>query len=233
MKMFGSNIKTVPDTFSVPRHAVERKYAGHIYFGQWPGNAESLSRIGKIVRYPRQTSRYEVAYDRGRLSRRGTDALACKNQTRTGRRDPVSSLDFLPTFCEFAKTEIPQLRLDGASFLPALEGEQIEREHPLFWVYFNAMNQHRVAMRDGDWKVLARLNGGKLPKFPNITNRQQEAVLGAKLTDIEIYNMAEDVSEANDLAKLKPAFTASMRAKLEAMYHELINNSVVWKTDVN
>ena len=41
---------------------------------------------------------------------------------------PVSSLDFLPTFCRLAGAELPvDLALDGTSFEPLLDGEPLSR----------------------------------------------------------------------------------------------------------
>ena len=73
--------------------------------------------------------------------------------------EPISALDLLPGFCQLAGAAIPDnLQLDGASFVPALEGKSIKRQKPLIWAYYNALNEHRVAMRDGKWKVLAKLD---------------------------------------------------------------------------
>ena len=95
---------------------------------------------------------------------------------------PVSALDFLPTFCELAGKEPPKnVALDGASFLPALEGKKIKRDKPLIWAYYNSLNEHQVAMRDGDWKVLAKLD---LPvKYQNLNDRNISEVRSAKFID--------------------------------------------------
>jgi arylsulfatase A len=145
----------------------------------------------------------------------------------------VSSLDFLPTLCHLANVEIPSsLSLDGTLFLPALEGKPIAREKPLIWAYFNAVNDARVAMRDGSWKVLARLNGGQAPKLENITARTQPLVRDAKLTDFEIYNLAVDIGEENNLGRSQPDLAQRMGDKLEAHYRELVSSSHVWKAAV-
>ena len=61
---------------------------------------------------------------------------------------PVSSLDFLPTFCRLAGTQPPaDLVLDGTDFSPLLDGQPLVRTKPLFWAYYNAINDARVAMR--------------------------------------------------------------------------------------
>jgi len=68
----------------------------------------------------------------------------------------MEALDVLPTFCEVTGVPIPQDRaLDGASFLPIFDGKPISRKQPLYWQYDRALGWAKVAMRDGDWKILA------------------------------------------------------------------------------
>ena len=142
---------------------------------------------------------------------------------------PVSALDLFPTFCALADATVPDgLVLDGANFMPALEGGKIVREKPLIWIYYNAINQTRVAMRHGNWKVLARLDGGKLPKMTNVTSKNRELVREAKLTDVEIYDLAQDIAESRNVAEEDPARTAALKQTLEKQYRELVDGSHVW-----
>lgn len=142
---------------------------------------------------------------------------------------PVSALDLLPTFCALAKAEVPpNLILDGVNFLPVLQGKPLVREKPLVWAYFNALNDARVAMRYGRWKVLAKLNGGKLAKLPNVTVDSANLVRDAKLTDIEVYDLSTDIGESRNVADEDPARTAKLKAALEQQYRELVQASHVW-----
>ena len=142
---------------------------------------------------------------------------------------PVSSLDFLPTFCRLAEAKIPaNLKLDGTDFLPAIDDKPIQRPQPLVWAYYNALNDARVAMRDGNYKVLAKLNGGKLPKMQNITVDSLPMVRDAKLTDVEVYFVSKDSGESENLSLTDAPLAARMGAKLEAAYRELVSTSHVW-----
>ena len=142
---------------------------------------------------------------------------------------PVSSLDLLPTFCEVASAEVSEhLVLDGTSILPLLDNEQLVRPKPLVWCYFNALNEARVAMRHGRWKVLAQLNGGNLPKMQNITNTTAQSVLEAQLTDFEIYDIEEDVRESNNLVNSQDEAIGDLQSLLISSYRELVGNSHVW-----
>ncbi|MEX0321859.1 MAG: sulfatase [Puniceicoccaceae bacterium] len=139
---------------------------------------------------------------------------------------PVSSLDFLPTFCEIAETEPPaDLDLDGTSFLPALKGNPIQRDKPLVWVYYNAINERRVAMRDGDWKVLARLD---LPKLKGMNAENAEMVKAASLSDFQIFKISDDIGESEELSASHPEKLAELKQRLETHYNELVADSHVW-----
>ena len=72
---------------------------------------------------------------------------------------------------------------------------------PLVWAYYNAINDARVAMRYGQWKVLAKLNEGSVKKLTNLTAESLPLVRDAKLTNIEIYDLSVDVSEQNNLSE--------------------------------
>ncbi len=148
---------------------------------------------------------------------------------------PVSSLDFLPTFCRLADAALPNDRkLDGADFLPALDGQPVERDQPLVWAYFNGLNEARVAMRDGRWKVLAKLtdaDGDAVSRFQNITTDTLPVVRDARLTEFEIYDIQSDVGETSNLNESRPKLAASLRSKLETKYRELVSNSHVWNAE--
>ena len=49
-------------------------------------------------------------------------------------------------------------KLDGASLLPLLSGGKIERSTPLYWHFNHAFGGPLVALRSGDWKILATLD---------------------------------------------------------------------------
>ena len=126
---------------------------------------------------------------------------------------PVSSLDFLPTFCQLSGASLPSdLALDGTSI--ATNFTEFERTKPLVWCYYNAINEHRVAMRHGEWKVLAKLNNGKMPKSSDLHTGNAAAAKAAELTDIEIYRISEDIAESKNLAAEHPNLVRRLQAAL-------------------
>lgn len=140
---------------------------------------------------------------------------------------PVSSLDFLPTFCEIAGVQPPaDLELDGTNFLPVFKNEAPIRAKPLLWIYYNALNERRVAKRDGDWKVLAKLD---IKKTVNVTAKNEAEIKAAGLSDFQIFKITDDVSETKDLSATMPEKLAELKQRLKANYTQLLSGSHVWK----
>ena len=143
--------------------------------------------------------------------------------------EPMSSLDLVPTFAALGGAKIPVgLKLDGTNIQPLFAGQPLHRPQPLFWVYYSALNEQRVALRDGPWKLLAKLDGGKLPRLQNVTDRTAGAVRDAKLTDYSLYRVNSDLGEARDVSADEPAQLQALSGKMEMLYRELVRTMHVW-----
>ena len=109
--------------------------------------------------------------------------------------------------------------------MPLFNGNGFEREDPLVWVYYRALNERRAAMRDGDWKVLAKVNG---PKVKAITKDNAEAVKKASLSDFQFFKVTEDINESNELSKAHPEETTELKKRFIEHYEKLVEDSPVW-----
>jgi len=151
---------------------------------------------------------------------------------RPGRTEAtaVSALDLLPTVLELAGVQPAEGRpLDGISLAGLLRDGQVpERVRPLLWAYYNAINECRVAMRHGRWKVLARLNYGNLPRLENLTEKTVDLVRSAELTDVEIYDLQSDPGETLNLAGRGLSEEAGLVQLLQAEYRQLAEDSPAW-----
>lgn len=143
---------------------------------------------------------------------------------------PVITTDFYPTFLELAGLQKPEnYILDGVSIAPLLEGGKTLNRDVLYWhcpayleSYSGMKNESRdtifrtrpvSVIRKGDWKLLQFheewvLDGGR-EKVP-----QNNAV--------ELYNLASDIGEKNNLA-------ATETAKRDELLDELLK----WQQDLN
>lgn len=121
--------------------------------------------------------------------------VAWPEVTRPGSlcETPVIIEDFFPTLLEMAGIEDPELvqTIDGQSFVPLLgkSGARFRSDRPLFWHYPNNWGPSgpgigaSSTIRLGDWKLI-----------------YYHADRG-----FELFNLAEDIGEANDLAAREPA----------------------------
>jgi arylsulfatase A-like enzyme len=109
---------------------------------------------------------------------------------------PVSSPDFLPTLADVAGAAArPGQLLDGISLMPILRGQKGPGDRPLFWHYPHYGNQGGApgaAIREGNWKLI---------EWPEDDR-------------VELYNLADDLSEQTDLAGSQPERAKQLRDKL-------------------
>lgn len=143
--------------------------------------------------------------------------------------EPVCGVDFLPTACALAGIEPPRDRkLDGANFLPVLDGKPVTRSTPLYWHFNHATSDVKVAMRVGDWKVLATLDQNPPKPSNDITDEYERMFKEAEMATFSLYNLRDDIGEKNDLAAKEPAKLAELKMLLQAKYHEVRADSPVW-----
>jgi len=145
--------------------------------------------------------------------------------------EPVSGVDLLPTLCGIAGIDPPTDRvLDGASFLPIFNQQAIRRERPLYWHFLRASSEPKVAMRIGDWKLLAKFDTLPLKPSANILEEEMRALKTAKLAEFELYNLDHDIGETTDLAAQKPEKLKQLVERLRVVYAEVQAESPVWPT---
>ena len=152
-----------------------------------------------------------------------------KTKPGTTSDEPICGVDFLPTMCAVAGLQAPSDRaLDGASWLPVIEGGKVERKTPLYWHFNRATGGPKVAMRVGDWKILAALDRPPPARGNDITDETERDFKEAGLKDFMLFNLGKDISEKNDLAATEPAKLAELKTLLEAKYVEVQNESPMW-----
>lgn len=143
--------------------------------------------------------------------------------------EPICGVDFLPTACALAGIEPPRDRpLDGANFLPILDDKPVARRTPLYWHFNGATSDVKVALRAGDWKILATLDKKPSRRGNDITEEDERLFKEAELATFSLYNLRNDLGEKNDLATSEPAKLAELKALLQAKYHEVRAESPTW-----
>lgn len=122
--------------------------------------------------------------------------------TEAGTRtdEPVTSIDFYPTFLEAAGIEAPEgYSLDGLNLRPLLENPSgsLNRE-ALFWHFPGYPNNPWrttpvSVIRSGNWKLMKFYQSGRL----------------------ELYNLEEDVGETANLSEERPEKRSELHGRLQ------------------
>ena len=115
-------------------------------------------------------------------------------------RTPIIGSDLFSTILGVLDVPPPGDRtIDGTDFMPLFSGKKIEREIPLYWRNHLARGQIRVALRDGDWKILG--NEG--------------------LTDFQLFKIEEDWKEQNELSGKHPDKLKALKKKLIDVHRQV------------
>jgi arylsulfatase A len=143
--------------------------------------------------------------------------------------EPVSGVDLLPTLCALTGLDPPKDRpIDGSDIRPLFDGKPIPRKTPLYWQFHHVQSGPQVAMRDGDWKILA-YTAGDIPKpTADITAASEEHINSAHLKSFELYHIKTDIGETTDLAEKEPARLKAMSEKLTKLYREIQQENPTW-----
>ncbi|MDR1271337.1 MAG: sulfatase [Planctomycetaceae bacterium] len=117
--------------------------------------------------------------------------------------EPVISTDFYPTLLELAGLPLkPEQHLDGVSFAPLLKGENMLQKHDaFFWHYPHYSNQGGFpssAVRMGDYKLIQRLEDGR----------------------VHLFDVTKDQGEQTDLAEKMPEKTKELQKHLFRWYQD-------------
>jgi arylsulfatase A-like enzyme len=118
--------------------------------------------------------------------------------------EPVTSSDLYPTCLAAAGQALrPNQHRDGVNLLSLFRGEDSLGREAIFW-HFPHYNRHPSSVpssviRKGPWKLIETFD----PE------------------GVELYNLAEDLSETTNLAAEHPELVAEIRVQLKAWRHEV------------
>ncbi len=111
---------------------------------------------------------------------------------------PITSLDLFPTSLKMAGLKVKG-ETDGVDLIPYLKGEEAGTPHEsLFWRVGD-----RAALRKGDWKIVRDRQRGQPGPW-------------------ELYNLKEDIGEANNLADEEGEILEDLVEDWEALDKEMI-----------
>jgi arylsulfatase A len=143
--------------------------------------------------------------------------------------EPVNGADWLPTLCAAAGAGLPTngKKIDGADVMPALtQSGEVRRDTPMLWWLWHARGGYEVAMRDGDYKILATMLPQPAPgDFADARAPQSWTIMRfikeAELGRFEMYNVVADIAETTDLATAEPERFESMKRRMIELHAEI------------
>lgn len=112
--------------------------------------------------------------------------------------DRIGYIDVLPTLLAAAGASIPT-SIDGANFLPALQGDRSLPERAWF-SYMHQNEEAHASVHSANWKLIAR--GDFFAEKPD------------SAPTFELYNLIADIVEANDVAAQHPKVVSQLHAQL-------------------
>ena len=115
-------------------------------------------------------------------------------------KDPAQLIDLLPTIIDVSGATYPGQyhgnaisALDGISLRPAFEGKSLQRQDPIF-----IEHENNAFVREGDWKLVGR----------GVAKQK-----GVDASKWELYNVAKDRTETENLATQEPERLQALAAK--------------------
>ena len=130
---------------------------------------------------------------------------------------PVSSLDIVPTAAAAAGVSLPTDRIyDGLNMIPYFAGEQVGPDRTLFWRWAGLGSDGPPGSGDTIWAV----RSGDLKLVTDWYTTGQPPAL---------YDLANDIREAQDLALTRPADVDSLQQLYAQWNTQTI--SAIWRTE--
>ncbi len=108
--------------------------------------------------------------------------------------EPATTADLLSTFCDIASARLPDQPIDGMSLLPLLKDPTATLSRDAIYFHYPHYHHSRPAgaIRARQWKLIEFFDDHTL----------------------ELYNLEDDISEANNLAASRPELIKDLQQKL-------------------
>ena len=131
----------------------------------------------------------------------------------------ASNIDLFPTFAEISGASLPNVKIDGVSILPLIEGDEKENPRTSFVYYYNKNDLEAVT--DGDFKLVFPHKYVTYGTYAPGNNGLPGKLGQAEIVKCELYDLRRDPGERYDVSDLYPEKVQSLHCIAEAMRIEL------------
>jgi len=116
-------------------------------------------------------------------------------------REPTTTADLLPTFCQAAAAKLPDQPIDGSSLVPLLRDPKTPLRRQAIYFHYPHYHHSRPAgaIRAGKWKLIEFFDG----------------------TPPELYNLEDDVGETTNRAAELPELAEQLHGRLAGWRHDV------------
>jgi arylsulfatase A-like enzyme len=126
---------------------------------------------------------------------------------RVDRTSVITAVDLLPTLANIAGASLPKDYVsDGENMRLALQGEAFERSRPIYWVWPPAEKSKQPG--SPDWPHLGYQSG------------EWKLLVNTSMNKVELYSVADDWYEGNDVSAQYPEVMAKLLAELDVLRAE-------------
>lgn len=132
---------------------------------------------------------------------------------------PVMAIDILPTIAALTDSELPELQIDGKSAWSLLSGESDKSPQKAYFFYYRV--NELFGVRYGKWKMYFphryRTMDGQEPGKDGLPGEYRMV----DLEEIELYDMQNDISETNNVARDNPKVVEEIKLLANEMRFRL------------
>jgi arylsulfatase len=137
-------------------------------------------------------------------------------------KDMLMTIDLLPTIANLINSPLPPHAIDGKDVWPLVTRQPgATNPHSAYWVYYEQNQLQAVLSGDGAWKLQLPHTYRTLAGLPGGSGGTPTSYAQRKLTDPELYHLATDISEANNVAAANPDVVRRLLEESERARAEL------------
>jgi arylsulfatase A len=134
----------------------------------------------------------------------------------------MMTIDLLPTIAKLVGAKLPKHKIDGLDVWPLIAGKRgAKNPHEAYFTYFEQGALHAVTSGDGEWKLQLPHTYPTLSGRPGGTNGIPARYDVNRITEPELYDLKNDMSETRNVTAENPKVVKRMLSLAEKARQDL------------